>query len=207
MNNEEKKKRRNKTSEYGTRLILVCLCFFCFQTLLTLTLAVGTVLDVGAKEVIPPAEGGSIVADEGLVMVVMMLSTGPEWDPVMKRPREIVAGVRVDGLEETEDDPEQHGRQVKIPLWAHLENEAGSQMIKERASDSAEAEDHGLDGVGILSSDTKRGCVFVVDLVDLLVERRPVHETVHMVVVKVLKDKEDRQLHRHFLPRYDTQGS
>jgi hypothetical protein len=39
------------------------------------------------------------------VVVVVVLSSSPDRKPVVERPREVVSGVSVDGLEETKADP------------------------------------------------------------------------------------------------------
>lgn len=44
----------------------------------------------------------------------MVVSTGPEREEVVERPGELVAGVRVDGLEDTENDPDVHGQDVEV---------------------------------------------------------------------------------------------
>lgn len=84
-------------------------------TLLSLTFAISTVLDICAKEIIPPTEAGSIVTDESLVMVVMVVSASPEGNPIAERPREIVAGMSIDRLEKSQHNPQQHGDQMKTP--------------------------------------------------------------------------------------------
>lgn len=88
--------------------------------------AVGVVLLVGTEEGVPDAEGRRVALDKLLlrvsrrevserfeggrreetnVVVVVVLSAGPDREPVVERPGEVVAGVSVDGLEETEADP------------------------------------------------------------------------------------------------------
>lgn len=159
-----------------------------------MALAIGTVLDISAKEVVPPAERRGIVTNKSLVVVVMVLSASPERNPVVERPWEIVTRVSVNGLEETKHDPEQHGSQVKVPLGSELENIVSDQVIDQWATDSAKAQNHCLDGVSVFSSNTERCSVLVVDLVYFLVERGPVHESVHVIVVEILKDEKDGQL-------------
>lgn len=43
-----------------------------------------------------------------------MLGSGPERQEVVEGPGELIAGMSVDGLEETEDDPAVHGQDVEI---------------------------------------------------------------------------------------------
>ena len=59
-----------------------------------------------------------------------------------------VARVRVDGLEETEGDPDVHGDDVEV---------AAERAVKQRASDRTSTEDHDLSGVRVLSGETE-GC-------------------------------------------------
>lgn len=70
-----------------------------------------------------------------------MLSTRPERQEVVQRPGELVAGVRIDGLEETAHDPQVHGQDVQV---------AGDGAPGDGAEDRAGAEDHHFDGRGVL---------------------------------------------------------
>lgn len=186
--------RRKKGSQKNNEtfyLLRLCLETFAF---LFLTFAVCTVFGVSSVEQIPPSKGGGVVADESLVVVVVMLSTSPEGNPVVKRPREIVARVGINGLEKTENDPKQHGSQMEIPLGTELQNMVSDKVVDQWTANGAKAQDHCLDRMSVLGRNTKGRSVFVVNLVHLLVKRRPVHEPVHVIVVKVLKDEKDGQL-------------
>lgn len=123
---------------------------------------------------------------------IVMLSTRPERQEVVQRPRELVAGVRIDSLEETADDPEVHSQDVQI---------ASDGTPYDRAEDRAGAEDHDFDGRGVLGGQTEGGGVVVVNLVDGAVERTPVHGAVGPVVPGVLDDEEDGDLHGDFPER------
>lgn len=81
---------------------------------------------------------------EGLVMVIMKLGAAPERDEVTGTPREVVAAVSFDGLEETNNQPDQDGEIV-----------AGQH---EGTNDSSDTQDHSLNGVGILCGETERSC-------------------------------------------------
>ena len=69
---------------------------------------------LGIQEVVPPAEAGGVVANELLVVHVVVVSAGPNWEEVSQAPREVVATVGINGLEEAQDDPDVHGDQVEI---------------------------------------------------------------------------------------------
>lgn len=56
---------------------------------------------LGIHEVVPPPEARRVVADEFLVVHVVVLGAGPEWEEMPQRPGEIVTGMRVDGLEQS----------------------------------------------------------------------------------------------------------
>lgn len=106
-----------------------------------------------------------------------MVCTGPEGEEVVQAPGELVAAVGVDGLEETEDDPEIHGEDVQV---------TGQGAPEDGAADSAEAQGHDFDGRGILGGETKGSGVLVVNLVDGLVEWAPVESAVREVVPGIL---------------------
>ena len=144
------------------------------------------------KDVIPPPERASVVPDEPLVVDVVVLGARPERQEVVQGPGELVAGVRVDGLEEAAHDPEVHGQDVQV---------AGDGAPGDGAEDRAGAEDHDFDGGGVLGGEAEGGGVVVVDLVDGAVERAPVHGAVGPVVPGVLDDEEDGDVHGHLPER------
>lgn len=128
----------------------------------------------------------------------MVVSAGPDGKEVVERPGELVAGVRVDGLEETENDPGVHGQDVKV---------LGDGAPQDGAADGAEAEDHDFDGRCVFCCQAEWCGVLVVDLVDVLVQRAPVHGAVHPVVPGVLKNEEDCDLVCHSEERGEGDGS
>lgn len=75
---------------------------------------VGLLAGLSVQAVVPPAEAGSIVANKLLVVHVVVLRAGPKRQEVAQAPGEIVARMRVDSLEQTENDPHVHGEQVEI---------------------------------------------------------------------------------------------
>jgi hypothetical protein len=128
-------------------------------------LAVRLVLVVGAENGIPPPEGGAVVVHERHVVEVVMIGAGPEGEDVLERPWEVVAGVGIDGLEETEGDPDVHGHHVEVLHEVAPEEGSG---------DGAEAKDGDLGGVSVFGGKTKGCGVFMVDLVDALVQETSV---------------------------------
>lgn len=70
----------------------------------------------------------------------MVLSASPERQEVVQRPGELVAAVRVDGLEQAEHDPDVHSQDVQVARDGAPEN---------RPADGAETEHHDLDGRGV----------------------------------------------------------
>ena len=72
-----------------------------------------------------------------------------------------VAAVRVDGLEETEDDPNVDGDDVQV---------AAEGAVEDGACNRAGTENHDLSGVRVLGGETEGRGVLVVDLVDVLVQ-------------------------------------
>lgn len=73
--------------------------------------------------------------------------------------------MRVDGLEETEDDP-----CIDRDDMQALREEA----VDQRAKDGTGAEDEDFSRVGVLGRETEGGRVFMVDLVDVLVQNASV---------------------------------
>ena len=69
---------------------------------------------LGIQYVIPPPEATRIIADKALVVNIMVLSAGPEGQEVVQAPGELIATVRINCLEQAEDDPNVHGQYVKI---------------------------------------------------------------------------------------------
>lgn len=116
-------------------------------------LLAGLIAGLGIKEEIPPPEAGGIVANEALVVHVVMVSAGPEGQEVVQAPGEVVATVGIDGLEEAQDNPEVHGDEVKL---------AGQSNPNDRDADGADAEEHGLDRARVLSGHAKGSAVGVV---------------------------------------------
>lgn len=153
----------------------------------------GLLASLSVQEVVPPAEAGSVVANELLVVRVVVVSSGPDGQEVSQTPGEVVARVGINGLEQTQNDPHVHGDQMKV---------AGQRNPEDRAANSSNGEQHNLDGRGIFSSETERRRVGVVQLVDVLVKRAVVKGAVEPVVPGILHDEENGDLVGHLEPRW-----
>lgn len=73
----------------------------------------------------------------------------------------------INGLEETEDDPDVHGEDVEF---------ASANDVENRTSDRSRTEDEDFGRMGILSSKAEGGRVLVVNFVDVFIHRTPVEE-------------------------------
>lgn len=107
------------------------------------TFDVLVILVVGAHNVVAPTEGGGEIVHESHVVEIVVVSTSPEGKDVLKRPGKIVSAVSIDSLEETENDPDVHGEDMKV---------SGAKNVKDRASDRSGAEDKDFSWVGVFSS-------------------------------------------------------
>ena len=154
--------------------------------LLLAALLAGLLAGLGVEAEVPPAEAGRIVADEALVVHIVVAGTGPERQDVAQAPGEVVAAMGVDGLEEAEDDPQVHSDEVE--LTRERDPEDGG-------TDDANAEEHDLDGRSILCGQAERSAVRVVKLVDGLVQRSVVQDSVKPVVPGILHNEEDGDVH------------
>jgi len=115
-----------------------------------------------------------------------VVGTGPEGQDVAQGPREVVTAVGINGLEETQDDPEVHGDEVELASHGNPDD---------RRANNAESEKHDLDRGGILGGQAEGGAVGVVQLVDGLVERAVVQRPMEPVVPGILNNEEDDNLH------------
>lgn len=114
---------------------------------------------------VPPAERRREVVGEGHMVEVVVLGAGPEWDDVLERPGEVIAAVRIDGLEEAERDPHVHSEDVKV---------LGEVAVQQGPEDGACAEDGNFGGMRVFCSESEGGRVFVVNLVNVLVQNTSV---------------------------------
>lgn len=128
---------------------------------------------------------------------VVVVGAGPEGDDVAQAPGEVITRVGVDGLEQTQDDPQVHGDEVQVARDADPDD---------GAADDAEAQEHDLDWGGVLSSQAEGGAVRVVQLVDRLVQRAVVQSAVEPVVPGILHDEEGEDLVGHLPPRREREA-
>lgn len=149
---------------------------------------------LSVHDIIPPSEAARVVANELLVVNIVMLGTSPEREEVVQAPGELVSAVRIDSLKETAGDPEVHGKDVEV-LREH--------GPEDRNEDGACAEDHGFNWRCVLGGKTEWSRVLVVDFVDVLVERPPVECAVHPVMPCIFQHEEDCNLIRDCSPRWE----
>lgn len=141
---------------------------------------------------VPPAEARSVVANELLVVHVVVVGTSPDREEMAQAPREVVAAVGVDSLPQTKDDPEVHGDEVKL---------TGDSKDDNGRSDNAHTEKHSLDRRSVLGCKAERSGIGMVQLVDVLVERSVVQAAMEPVVPGILENEADGDLHSHLPQR------
>jgi hypothetical protein len=125
------------------------------------------------------------------VVNVVVLSSGPERQEVVQAPGELVAAVGIDGLGQTEHNPDVHGKDVKV---------LGDGAPNDGDTDRTETQDHDLNRRSVFSGETEGSRVLVMDLVDVLVQERAcVHSTVHPIVPCIFEDEEDGDLVCHLV--------
>jgi len=91
--------------------------------------------DISAHGRIPPSEGARVVAQELFVVHIVVICACPERQEMMQRPREFVARMRVNGLEQSSDNPQVHGNNMEI---------LGEGAERNWNADTAKRKDHGL---------------------------------------------------------------
>lgn len=122
------------------------------------------------------------------MMRVVMIRPGPERQKVVQAPRELVARMRVDGLEQPKYDPDVHRQNMQI---------ARNRAPQNWSPHGPQTENHDFDGTRVLGGEAEGCRVLVVDFVDVFVERAPVHGAVRPVVPGVLEHEEDGDLVGH----------
>lgn len=128
---------------------------------------------LGIQNEIPPAEAARVVSNEAFVMDIMMFRARPEGQEMVQRPRELVSGMRINRLEQSEDNPEIHGQDMQI-------TEDGA--VEDGDTDSTKTQYEHFDGRCVFGGEAKGSRVLVVDFMDVLVEGAPVHGAVGPVV-------------------------
>jgi hypothetical protein len=122
------------------------------------------------------------------VVNIVMVGTSPDGEEMMKRPWELISGVRIDSLEKAENDPEVHGEDMKV---------ASQPAEQDWGANSSESENHDFNRRGVLGSESEWSRVLMVDLVDVLVEEWLVHGAVSPIVPGILHDKKESDLPSH----------
>ena len=122
----------------------------------------------------------------------MVLRARPEGEPVVGRPREVVARVGLDSLEEAEGHPGESGGQVEV---------VGEVAPDQGTADGAGSQDQDFNGVGVLGSETEGRGPLVVKLVDVFVEGAVVETAVSPVMEKVFKNEKEDNLGDHLRPK------
>ena len=97
------------------------------------------------------------------MMEVVVVGTRPEGQDVLQRPGEVVPRMRVDGLKEPERDPDVHRDNVEVAPREVAQTQ--------RTTKRAYGKNQGLGWMGVFSSKAEGCGVFVVQLVDVTVER------------------------------------
>jgi hypothetical protein len=109
------------------------------------------------------------------VVVVVVLGARPEGNPMPRAPREIVARVGLDRLEEPSDNPDVDGDDVKLDASLNKGRQLGRRQGKEEGTaDCSGAEDEDLERVGVLGREAEGSRELVVELVDVLRRARKV---------------------------------
>lgn len=137
---------------------------------------------------VPPSERARVVANKLLVMRIVVVGASPEWQKMVQTPWELISRVSVNGLEQAKQDPEVHGQNVKI---------LGESAPQNWRANRSQPENHDLDWRSIFCSKTERSRVLVMDLVNVFVQRSPMHCAMCPVVPCILEHEEDCDLVCH----------
>lgn len=129
---------------------------------------------------------------------VVVLSSRPNWEEVVKRPWELVSRVRINSLKQTKSDPEVHSKDVKVTRDSAPNN---------WACNGSSSQNHDFDWRGVLSCETEWRRVLVVNLVYRAVERAPMHSAMHPIMPRILKNEENGNMHQHLRSRWEGDSS
>lgn len=144
---------------------------------------------LGIKHVVPPSETRRVVANELLMMRIVVIRAGPEWQEMVQRPREFVSGVRINGLEEPQNNPNIHCENVQV---------LRDRTPQDWRSNSTKAKTQDFNRTRVLGGQAKWRRVLVMNLVDVFVKEWPsVHGAVRPVMPGVFHDEEDCDLIGH----------
>lgn len=162
--------------------------------LLGLSGVLGRGTGLGVQNVIPDSEGGGVVADEMVVVFIVVVCSCPEEQKVMQGDWELVPRMGVDGLEQSQGDPDGNGEQMQVLCEV---------APHDRNTNSTEPQEHHLNRVCVFCSQAKWSSVSVMLLVDVFVEVTVVQASVEPVMPGVLQKEEDSHLQRNGLPRWE----
>jgi len=132
---------------------------------------------LGIHDIVPPSETARIIADKAFVVNVVMFSTGPERKEMVQAPREFITTVGIDSLKEAADDPEIHCQDVEL---------ASNQNPKNRSTNSAKTENHDFNWRRVFGGQSEWSRILMMDLVDVLIKRTPMHCAVRPVMPSIL---------------------
>lgn len=149
---------------------------------------------LGSQHKVPPSETGGVRANEVVVVLVMVVSSGPEWHKVVQRPWELVSRVCINSLEQSQTDPQRNGEQVQV---------MGEVTPNQWQTNGTHSQKGNLDWVSILSSETERSGVSVMLLVNVLVENTVVQAPVEPVMPSVFQNEENSQLGQNLGPGWE----
>lgn len=102
---------------------------------------------LSVQNVVPPPEAAGEVTNELLVVEIMVIRTGPERQEVVETPGELIATVRVDGLEQAQNNPNVHGENVQV---------TSDSTPGDGAANASETQNHNLDRRCVFSGQTER---------------------------------------------------
>lgn len=97
----------------------------------------------GVQNIIPESEGRGVVPDKIVVVQVVVFCTGPERQEVVQGPREVVAGMGVDGLHQSQDHPHGDGEEMQL---------VGDGGVDDWETDGTEPQRHNLDRMRVFCS-------------------------------------------------------
>lgn len=147
------------------------------------------VLPVRAKDLVPPGEGGSVVAIEVEVVEVMEFGTGIERDEMENvEPGYVVAAVHVNRFKQAHSNP--HPQEEHMVAQQHNANE------------ETESKDQSFSRMGILRCHAKWSLEVMVNLVDKLVDATIMERKVQKIVPCVLNDSTTECTQSQVPPRW-----
>jgi len=122
----------------------------------------------------------------------VVLGARPKWNDVLERPREVVSGMGINGLEKTEGDPDVDGDYVQV--WP-------DPAVEQWSDDCPRSKDHDFERMCVFGGEAEGRGILVVELVDMFVKQGCVEELMREIVEHVLKEKEECELGEHDFPR------